>query len=292
MPELPLLDLPWWGVALVVIAVGFVTSLAVSLYLHRSMTHGGVTFHPLAAIPMRAFLWLVTGMRTKEWVAVHRKHHAFSDREGDPHSPLKEGLLAIVLGNVIYYRRASKDREMLDKYGKGTPDDWLERRIFAVGTGNGAMLLLGLCLVTFGWPAGFLSWLGMVVWIPFWGGIINGVGHAVGYRNFNVKDVSRNIAPVGFIAGGEELHNNHHADPRSARFSAQPWEFDVGWLAIRVLAAVGLARVEYARTMPVDVFNAKHYRVPADAPADHFYGPEAGPELVRELATSGTSIGD
>ena len=292
MPDLPLLDLPWWGIVLVVVAVGFVTSLCVSLYLHRSMTHCGVTFHPVAAIPMRAWLWLVTGMRTKEWVAVHRKHHAFSDREGDPHSPLKEGLLAIVLGNVIYYRRATKDRVLLEKYGRGTPDDWLERHVFAVGTGNGAMILLAACFALFGWLPGGLAWLGMVAWIPFWGGVINGVGHAIGYRNFNVKDVSRNIAPVGFIAGGEELHNNHHADPRSARFSAQPWEFDVGWLAIRALSAVGLARVEYARTLPAEEFNARHYSVPAEAPADHVFGPEAGDDLMRELATSGSSAGD
>jgi stearoyl-CoA desaturase (delta-9 desaturase) len=226
-------------------------------------------------------------------VACHRKHHAFADREGDPHSPLLEGLRNIILKGALYYRQAIRQPGMVDKYGKGTPNDWLERRLLTPLNWLGIVVMLTVDIYLFGFFVGGLVWGVQMLWIPFWAaGIVNGIGHALGYRNFDVKDESRNISPIAIWLGGEELHNNHHADPRSARFSAQPWEFDVGWLAIRVLAAAGLARVEYARTMPVDVFNAKHYRVPADAPADHFYGPEAGPELVRELATSGTSAGD
>lgn len=289
MPELPLLSLPWWGVAICVLALGLLTSLTVSLFLHRSMTHGGVTFHPLVAVPMRFVIWLTTGMQTKEWVAIHRKHHAFSDREGDPHSPLKEGLLAILLGNVIYYRRASRDTAMLEKYGRGTPEDWLERNLFARVHLVGVLLTLGLELALFGWPAGLVAWLATIAWMPFWGGVINGVGHAVGYRSFNVKDVSRNIVPFAFLAGGEELHNNHHADPRSAKFSARWYEFDLGWHAIRALRAMGLARVDYARELSVEAFNEKHYRTAAPAPLEHLFGPQAGDfsdELVGATAGS------
>ncbi|MFN2433229.1 MAG: fatty acid desaturase [Gemmatimonadota bacterium] len=288
MPELPLLSVPWWGLALYVLVVGLLTSLSVSLFLHRSMTHGGVTFHPPAALVMRAIIMLLTGMKTKEWVAVHRKHHAFSDREGDPHSPLEEGLMAILLGNVWYYRKATQDKAMLDKYGKGTPDDWLERHVFR--SHLGPFLLIPLYLVLFGW-AGALVWLAGVMWMPFWGGVINGVGHAVGYRNFNVKDVSRNILPLTFLAGGEELHNNHHADPRSAKFSARWYEVDVGWAVIRALETLRLARVDYAREMSVEEFNAKHYRVRTYAPDSQLFGPSAG-DLGQELAAASVSTGD
>lgn len=287
MPDLPLFSPPWWGILLYVLGVGLLISLSVSLFLHRSMTHGGVTFHPLAAVPMRATIWLATGMKTKEWVATHRKHHAFSDREGDPHSPLEEGLMAILLGNVIYYRRAARDEEMLEKYGKGTPDDWLERNVFSRLGISGILLMLGLDLVLFGWIGGALAWLSTIAWMPFWGGVINGVGHALGYRHFNVKDVSRNIVPFAFLAGGEELHNNHHADPRSAKFSARWYEFDAGWLAIRLLAACGLARVEYARKLSVEEFNAKHYREAIPAPGSQLFGPAAGEQLLEELAAAG-----
>ncbi len=288
MPDLPLLSVPWWGIALYVVVTGVLISLSVSLYLHRSMTHGGVTFHPIAAWPMRVLIWLCTGMKTKQWVAIHRKHHAFSDREGDPHSPLAEGLMAILLGNVIYYRRAAKDQELLEKYGKGTPDDWIERKIFSLPWS--VLLVLAADWLLFGWLAGTLAWLGTIVWMPFFGGVINGVGHAVGYRHFNVKDVSRNIFPVALIAGGEELHNNHHADPRSAKFSARWYEIDLGWIVIRALEAVGLARVDYARKLSVEEFNEKHYQVATFPPASQLFGPSAG-DLLEELAGA-TSNGD
>lgn len=286
MPDLPLFSPPWWGIALYVLGIGFAVTFSVTLYLHRSMTHGGVVFHPLVAVPMRAVLWLVTGMKTKEWVAVHRKHHAFSDREGDPHSPMMEGLTEILLGNVIYYRRAAKDTAMMEKYGKGTPDDWLERHVFTPhGFGFGIMLVLNVLL--FGWVAGPLAWLAMMIWIPLFGGVINGIGHAVGYRSFNVKDLSRNILPLAVLAGGEELHNNHHADPRSAKFSARWYEVDVGWGVIRVLEALRLARVEYARTMSVEEFNARHYKVATIAPGSQMFGPAA--ELDEELVGAGAN---
>jgi stearoyl-CoA desaturase (delta-9 desaturase) len=290
MPDIALLSPPWWGVALYVVAVGLIISFSVSLYLHRSMTHGGVTFHPAAAGLMRTVIWLATGMKTKEWVATHRKHHAFSDREGDPHSPLQEGLLAIVLGNVIYYRRATRDTEMLEKYGKGTPEDWFERNVFTRFNVAGILVMLVIDLALFGWLAGSLAWLGTIAWMPFWGGVINGVGHALGYRNFNVKDVSRNILPFAFLAGGEELHNNHHADPRSAKFSARWFELDMGWLAIKLCKGLGLARVDYARELTVDEFNARHYRVAAHMPASQMFGPQA--ELVEELVVAGAVSGE
>jgi stearoyl-CoA desaturase (delta-9 desaturase) len=294
MPDVPLFSVTWWEIALYVVALGLLSSLAVSLYLHRSMTHGGVTFHPLVAGAMRFVVWLMTGMQTREWVATHRKHHAFSDREGDPHSPLKEGLMAIVLGNVVYYRRASKDFAMLEKYGKGTPDDWLERNVFSLNLA-GILLMLVVDLVLFGGLKGTVAWVAGIGWMPFWGGIINGVGHAVGYRNFNVKDVSKNILPILVLAGGEELHNNHHADPRSAKFSARWYEFDLGWLVIRLLSAVGLARVDYARKMSVQEFNAKHYRVATYAPNSQLFGPNAGDvfdELEASALDESTTVGD
>ncbi len=259
MPDPGFLAHPWWVPLIFVLVLGHISSISTTLYLHRSATHGGVKFHPIAEHFFRFWLWFTTGMKTREWVAVHRKHHAFSDREGDPHSPAVEGFWEIVLGGVFFYRDAVKDEEMLEKYGKGCPDDWMERKVYTrfSSAGLGIMLLLDLYL--FGPFVGILAWSATSVWLPILGNIINGIGHALGYRNFSTKDESRNIVPIGIFIGGEELHNNHHADPRSAKFRAHWFEFDVGWLYIKTLAALKLAKVVYARTQNARDFAVQYY---------------------------------
>jgi len=248
MPFYGILSSHWWIPIVVVVVMGHITNVCVTLFLHRSQTHRSVNFHAIASIPMRIWLWLTTSIVTKEWVAVHRKHHAFADREGDPHSPLLEGLRNILIKGAFYYRKAIGQPGMLEKYGKGTPNDWLERHLLTRRNTLGIILLLGIDLYLFGLMIGALVWGVQMIWIPFWAaGVINGVGHAIGYRNFDVKDESRNIAPLAIWLGGEELHNNHHADPHSAKFKAKWYEFDVGWFYIRLLALVRLAKVQYAR---------------------------------------------
>lgn len=255
---------PWWVPLLWIVVLGHITNLCVTLYLHRSATHEGVKFAPPVEHFMRLWLWLTTGMNTKEWVAVHRKHHAFSDREGDPHSPVNEGLAEIVFAGVFFYREAARDRETLEKYGKGTPDDWVERNI-SKHRFTGLLLMLGLDLVLFGLGVGLLVWIAMAIWIPIFGNVINGLGHAVGYRNFDTKDHSHNIIPLGLWIVGEELHNNHHADPRSAKFKAKWYEFDIGWVYIRLLQALRGAKVIYARNLSAREFAERYYRSASDA---------------------------
>ncbi|MBI4521922.1 MAG: fatty acid desaturase [Gemmatimonadetes bacterium] len=260
MPGYGALAHPWWVPVLYLLVLGHLTNICVTLYLHRSATHGGVKFRPLVEHVMRFWLWLTTGMVTREWVAVHRKHHAFSDREGDPHSPLVEGFWWIVLGGVFFYRRATRDAELLDKYGKGCPDDWVERNVYTRLTFFGVVGMALLDMYLFGVVLGLLVWTGMIIWMPMLGNVINGIGHALGYRNFDTKDESRNIYPFGFWVVGEELHNNHHADPRSANFRARVWEFDIGWVYIKLLSLFKLADVIYARTIGAQEFAAKYYR--------------------------------
>ena len=238
----PLAGAPWWVPVLYIAVLGHITNVCITLYLHRGATHGGVEYHPIAEHFMRFWLWLTTGVVTKEWVAVHRKHHAFSDREGDPHSPHEEGLWAILFGGVWFYREAARDTELLEKYGRGTPDDWVERRVYTPHNGLGILLVLVIDVLLFGPLIGLLVWSAMALWLPIFGQIINGIGHALGYRNFRTKDHSHNIYPFGIWIVGEELHNNHHADPRSAKFKARWWEFDMAWITIRAMALLGLAR--------------------------------------------------
>jgi stearoyl-CoA desaturase (delta-9 desaturase) len=251
---------PWWIAVLYVLVLGHVTNVCVTLYLHRSMSHQGVVFRPIVAHAMRFWLWLTTGIVTREWVAVHRKHHAFPDREGDPHSPALEGLMRVLFGGYFCYRRAMTDPELFTKYGYGTPDDWMERRVYSRHRIAGIALLLLINILVFGWLAGILAWVGTVTWIPlFAAGVINGLGHALGYRNFPTRDGSRNLYPIAIWLLGEELHNNHHADPRSARFRGHWWEFDLGWMYIRILAFLRLARIVYARKIAPAQFSAQHY---------------------------------
>jgi stearoyl-CoA desaturase (Delta-9 desaturase) len=238
----------WWKPVLFIVIAGHLTNVCVTLFLHRAQTHRGVTFSKLVEVPMRFWIWLTTSIVTKEWVACHRKHHAFADRDGDPHSPLLEGLRNIILKGAFYYRKTVRIPEVLEKYGKGTPNDWLERWVLSRLPWLGIVVMLGIDVYLFGFYVGPLVWGAQMLWIPFWAaGIINGVGHALGYRNFDVKDASRNILPIAIWLGGEELHNNHHADPHSAKFQAKWYEFDVGWLYIQLMQLVGLAKVRYAR---------------------------------------------
>ena len=238
----------WWIPVIFIVIAGHLTNVCVTLFLHRDQTHRGVKFHALVAVPMRLWLWLSTGIITKEWVACHRKHHAFADREGDPHSPLLEGLRNIILKGALYYRQAIRQPGMVDKYGRGTPNDWLERRLLTPLNWLGIVVMLCVDIYLFGFFVGPLVWGVQMLWIPFWAaGIVNGIGHALGYRTFDVKDESRNITPIAIWLGGEELHNNHHADPHSAKFAAKWYELDIGWVYIRLLQVFGLAKVKYAR---------------------------------------------
>lgn len=242
MPHL--FDPPWWGYLLYAMVVTQITIACVTLYLHRAMAHQAISLHPLVSHPMRFWLWLTTGMNTKEWVATHRKHHAFAEREGDPHSPLKEGIWRMLFLGAFVYRQATKDRAMIEKYGKHCPEDWIERNLYSRFTSSGVTLMLLINVVLFGLGIGLLIWAVQMVWIPFWAaGVINGAAHYIGYVNYKVKDNSRNLIPWALFIGGEELHNNHHRYLSSARFSARWWEIDIGWLYIRLLAWLRLAKI-------------------------------------------------
>jgi stearoyl-CoA desaturase (delta-9 desaturase) len=268
MPGFAAFAEPWWVPVLYIVIVGHISNLCVTLYLHRSATHEGVKFARPVEHFMRAWLWLTTGMNTKEWVAVHRKHHAYADREGDPHSPHTEGLLEIVCGGVFFYREEAKNAETLEKYGRGCPEDAIERKLYTPRPALGILIMLFVDLYLFGIGWGLIAWACMAVWIPIFGNVINGVGHAVGYRNFDTKDESRNIIPLGLWIVGEELHNNHHADPRSAKFKAKWYEFDIGWVYIKLLSWVRGANVIYARNVSAGEFAEKYYKRATDAAAD------------------------
>jgi stearoyl-CoA desaturase (delta-9 desaturase) len=220
-----------------------ITILSVTLYLHRSQAHRAVTFHPVLSHFMRFWLWLTTGMVTKQWVAVHRLHHQRCEQPGDPHSPHVFGIWKVLFKGAWLYNTASKDQKMVAQYGVGTPDDWIERRIYSPHSRMGIMLLLLLNLLCFGYW-GILIWAAQMIWIPFWAaGVVNGLGHWWGYRNGETKDRSRNIFPIGLWIGGEELHNNHHLSPGDPRLSLKWWEFDVGWMWIRILSSLRLAEI-------------------------------------------------
>ena len=234
--------LPWWGYILIVLATTHLTIISVTLFLHRNQAHRAFSLHKVVSHFFRGWLWLTAGIVTRQWVAVHRKHHATVETNDDPHSPQILGVHRVLWLGLFLYRKAAADRETLNKYGSGTPDDWIERNIYTRFPNTGITLLLILELLAFGPLAGTLVWLAQMVWIPFWAaGVINGLGHFLGYRNYELGDASRNIVPWGILIGGEELHNNHHAFAGSARFSANPWEIDLGWLYIRMLEYLGLA---------------------------------------------------
>ncbi|WNH54110.1 DesA family fatty acid desaturase [Stenotrophomonas oahuensis] len=235
--------LGWWGMALVLLVFTQLTIFAVTLYLHRSQAHRGVDFHPVISHFFRFWVWLTTSMITKEWVAIHRKHHAKVETEEDPHSPVTKGIGTVFWRGVELYREARTLRADIDQYGRGAPEDWIERHLYTPHANLGPVVLFFVNLLLFGLP-GVALWAIQMAWIPFWAaGVVNGLGHWWGYRNFESADTSTNLTPWAFWIGGEELHNNHHAFPSSARFSMRRWEFDIGWAAIRGLQAVKLAKV-------------------------------------------------
>lgn len=228
---------------LLTLVMTHITIISVTLYLHRGQAHRGIEFHPVLSHFMRLWLWLTTGMNTKQWVAIHRKHHKDTDISGDPHSPHVYGIWNVLFKGVRYYYLAGKDARMIMNFGKGTPDDWIERKVYTPHPWLGIILMLILDLVLFGWW-GLLIWVIQMLWIPFWAaGVVNGLGHWWGYRNTNTEDKSTNLIPWGIIIGGEELHNNHHADPASAKLSSKWWEFDIGWMYLRVFQILGLAKI-------------------------------------------------
>ena len=237
------LDLPWWGYVVYALVLTHITIAAVTIYLHRHSAHRALDLHPIPAHFFRFWLWLTTGMLTKHWTAIHRKHHAKCETVEDPHSPQIFGIRKVLLQGAELYRKEGRNQETLDRYGYGTPDDWLERNLYSHDRwGIGSMLVLNVILLG---PIGLTIWAVQMAWIPFMAaGIINGIGHYWGYRNFQPEDASTNVFPWGILIGGEELHNNHHAYATSAKLSSRWYEFDIGWLYIRILEILGLAKVK------------------------------------------------
>jgi len=219
------------------------TIVSVTIYLHRHQTHLALDLSPWISHPMRFWLWANTGMLTKEWVAVHRLHHQKCEKPDDPHSPQIHGIWKVLFGGAWLYADASRDRKMIEQYGRGTPDDWIERNVYSRYPNLGYLVMLIVLTALFhGW--GIVMWLVIVAWIPFWAaGMVNGMGHWWGYKNTNTPDGSRNIFPWDLLVGGEFLHNNHHANPAAAKLSHKWWEFDIGWAYIQILRALGLATV-------------------------------------------------
>lgn len=220
-----------------------ITIVCVTLYLHRGQAHRGITFNPILEHFMRFWLWLTTGMVTKEWVAIHRRHHQKCELPGDPHSPKEFGLMKVLFGGAFLYADAAKDKKLVDSYGVGTPSDWMERNVYTPHSRLGFSILLVFNVIVFGW-VGILLWGIQMIWIPFWAaGVINGIGHFWGYRNGDTKDNSRNISSIGIIVGGEELHNNHHLEPANPKLSRKWYEFDIGWMWLSIFRTLGLAKL-------------------------------------------------
>lgn len=244
-------ELPWWGYVLVTVVLTHVTIAAVTIFLHRHQAHRALELGSVPSHFFRLWLWLTTGMVTGEWAAIHRKHHAKCETPEDPHSPQVVGLNRVLWTGVFLYVKESRNAETIARYGHGTPDDWLERKIYSPQHKLGIVVMLGIDVALFGiWP-GLLIWGVQMIWIPFWAaGVVNGIGHFWGYRNFACADASTNFFPLGILIGGEELHNNHHAFATSAKLSNKWYEFDIGWLYIRLMEMLGLARVKKVAPIP------------------------------------------
>jgi stearoyl-CoA desaturase (Delta-9 desaturase) len=244
-------DLPWWGVVLVALGLTHITIVSVTVFLHRHQAHRALDLHPVASHFFRFWLWLTTGMVTKEWAAIHRKHHAKCETAEDPHSPQILGINRVLWLGVLLYVKEAYNRETLERYGHGTPDDWMEHNVYSRFAVLGLTLMGVFDVVVLGIVPGVLVLLTQIVWIPFWAaGVINGIGHFWGYRNWGTEDASTNIVPWGILIGGEELHNNHHAYATSAKLSNKWYELDVGWMYIRLLEALGLAQVKKVAPTP------------------------------------------
>jgi stearoyl-CoA desaturase (delta-9 desaturase) len=240
-----ILNLPWWGDVIAALVMTHVTIASVTIFLHRHQAHRALDLAPAISHFFRLWLWMTTGMVTKEWAAVHRKHHAKCETVEDPHSPQVLGIHRVLWSGVVLYVKETRKPDTLTRYGHGTPDDWMERNVYTRHSRLGITLMALINMALFGVVPGMLIWLTQIIWIPFWAaGVINGIGHFWGYRNFECKDASTNIVPWGILIGGEELHNNHHTFATSAKLSNRWYEFDIGWMYIRMLEMVGQARVK------------------------------------------------
>jgi stearoyl-CoA desaturase (delta-9 desaturase) len=242
-----------WQIVLYALVVTHITIAGVTIYLHRCQAHRGLDLHAIPSHFFRFWLWMTTGMVTKEWAAIHRKHHAKCETEEDPHSPVTRGINKVLLEGAELYRAEAKNKETMEKYGHGTPDDWMEHNLYTKHSGLGIILMLIIDLALFG-VAGLSVWAVQMLWIPITAaGIINGLGHYWGYRNYDCTDASTNVFPIGILIGGEELHNNHHTFGTSAKLSSKWYEFDIGWMYIRILEILGLAKVK--KVAPEPKFN-------------------------------------
>ena len=245
-----LLDFTAWQVVIATLVLTHITIAAVTIYLHRHQAHRALDLHPIPSHFFRFWLWLTTGQVTKEWASIHRKHHAKCDTEEDPHSPQTRGIRKVLFEGAELYRAESKVKETMEKYGHGTPDDWIERKLYTKHSAMGVVLMLFINLALFG-IIGISVWAVQMMWIPITAaGIINGIGHYWGYRNYDCSDAATNIFPLGILIGGEELHNNHHTFATSAKLSSKWYEFDLGWGYIRILETLRLAKVKKVAPAP------------------------------------------
>ncbi|GAB3413503.1 transposase [Massilia agilis] len=250
-----LVGLSGWELVLYTLVVTHITIASVTIFLHRHQAHRALELHAIPSHFFRFWLWLTTGQVTKEWAAIHRKHHAKCETEDDPHSPVTKGVMKVLLEGAELYRAESKNQETLDKYGHGTPNDWIERHVYTPYSWAGVSALLVINVVLFG-VIGLTIWAVQMLWIPIWAaGVINGIGHFWGYRNYDCNDAATNVFPWGILIGGEELHNNHHTFATSAKLSNKWYEFDIGWTYIRMMEVVGLAKVKKLAPKPKRVKN-------------------------------------
>jgi stearoyl-CoA desaturase (delta-9 desaturase) len=245
------LNWAWWQILVFTLLATHITIAGVTIFLHRCQAHRALDLHPIMSHFFRFWLWLTTGMITKEWAAIHRKHHAKCETADDPHSPQVLGINTVLARGAELYKKESHNQETLDKFGHGTPDDWLERSIYSKYSWQGVALMLIIDVFLFG-AIGLTVWAVQMLWIPITAaGVINGIGHYWGYRNYDCEDASRNIFPWGILIGGEELHNNHHTFATSAKLSSKWYEFDIGWMYIQILSVLGLAKVKKTSPKPV-----------------------------------------
>ncbi|EIJ48545.1 stearoyl-CoA desaturase oxidoreductase [Herbaspirillum sp. GW103] len=250
-----LLHATGWQIVIYTLVMTHITIVGVTLYLHRCQAHRALELHAIPSHFFRLWLWMTTGMVTKEWAAIHRKHHAKCETEEDPHSPQTRGINKVMWQGAELYRSESKNAETMEKFGHGTPDDWLEHNIYSKYGWQGVGIMLIIDVLLFG-AIGLTVWAVQMAWIPFWAaGVVNGLGHFWGYRNYDCNDAATNLFPIGIIIGGEEMHNNHHTFGTSAKFSAKWYEFDIGWMYIRILETVGLAKVK--KVAPVPKFDSQ-----------------------------------
>ena len=237
--------------AIYTLVVTHITIVAITLYLHRGVCHSAIDIHPILSHFFRFWLWLTTSMRTADWVAIHRKHHAKVETSDDPHSPAVYGISKVILQGADLYHKEKNNKETIEKYSQNCPQDWMEEHVYTGRNNLGILLLFILNIILFG-TVGIIIWSIQMMWTPiFAAGGINGAGHYWGYRNYNTNDDSTNMSPIGIIIGGEELHNNHHAYPTAAKFSLRPWEFDIGWMYIKIFGAIGLCKVKRIAPMPI-----------------------------------------